>query len=78
MTREPACCELGDTAAGAAKIMKAEDVGAVPVCVSRETRKLVGIVTDRDIAVYVVATGRDPNYTQVVKGFRVMTLATWV
>jgi len=65
MTREPACCELGDTAAGAAKIMKAEDVGAVPVCVSRETRKLVGIVTDRDIAVYVVATGRDPNYTQV-------------
>jgi CBS domain-containing protein len=32
--------------------------------VSRQKRKLVGIVTDRDIAVYV-ATGRDPNHTQV-------------
>jgi CBS domain-containing protein len=65
MTRDPACCELGDTAAGAARIMRAEDVGAVPVCMNRQTRKLVGIVTDRDIAVYVVAKGRDPNRTQV-------------
>ena len=65
MTRDPACCELGDTAAGAARIMRAEDVGAVPVCMNRQTRKLVGIVTDRDIAVYVVAKGRDPNHTQV-------------
>lgn len=65
MTREPACCELGDTAAGAARIMKTEDVGAVPVCMNAQTRKLVGIVTDRDIALYVVAKGRDPNHTQV-------------
>jgi CBS domain-containing protein len=65
MTREPACCELGDTAAGAAKIMKAQDVGSVPVCMNLKTRKLVGIVTDRDIALYVVAKGRDANHTQV-------------
>lgn len=65
MTKEPAFCELGDTAADAAKIMKAEDVGAIPVCANRETRKLVGIVTDRDIAVYVVAKKRDANHTQV-------------
>ena len=65
MTREPACCDLGGTAADAARIMKAEDVGAVPVCLNRRTRKLIGILTDRDIAVYVVAKGRDPNHTQV-------------
>ena len=65
MTKEPAFCELGDTAADAAGIMKAEDVGAIPVCASRETRKLVGIVTDRDIAVYVVAKKGDANHTQV-------------
>jgi len=36
-----------------------------PVCLNLETRKLVGIVTDRDIALYVVATGKDANHTQV-------------
>ena len=65
MTKEPVCCELGDTAAAAAKIMKAQDVGSVPVCMNLHTRKLVGIVTDRDIALYVVAKGRDANHTQV-------------
>jgi CBS domain-containing protein len=65
MTREPACCELGDTVADAARIMKAENVGSVPVCTNRQTRKLVGIVTDRDIAVYVVAKGSDANHSQV-------------
>jgi CBS domain-containing protein len=65
MTRDPACCELGDTAANAAKIMKAHDVGSVPVCLNLDTRKLIGIVTDRDIALYVVAKGSDARTTQV-------------
>lgn len=65
MTKNPACCELGDTAANAAKIMKTQDVGSVPVCQDLGTRKLVGIVTDRDIALYVVAKGRDARTTQV-------------
>jgi len=65
MTKQPACCELGDTAAGVAKIMQTEDVGSIPVCVNRQNRKIVGIVTDRDIAIYVVAKGRDAKTTQV-------------
>lgn len=65
MTKEPACCEAGDTAADAARIMKAANVGSVPVCTDLTTRKLLGIVTDRDIAVYAVAKGRDANHTQV-------------
>ena len=49
MTREPACCEPSESIAGVAEIMKRQDVGAVPVVDSKESRRLVGIVTDRDI-----------------------------
>lgn len=58
MTREPACCEPADPIVRAAQVMKTEDVGAVPVVESTASRKLVGIVTDRDIVVKVVAQGR--------------------
>jgi len=58
MTREPACCEPGDSVQKIAQLMKNEDVGALPVVESRSSRKLVGIVTDRDIVVRVVAGGR--------------------
>jgi CBS domain-containing protein len=42
----------------AAQEMQTCDVGALPVC---ESDKLVGIITDRDIAVRAVATGKDPS-----------------
>ena len=58
MTREPACCEPGDSIQKIAQLMKNEDVGALPVVESQSSRKLVGIVTDRDIVVRVVAGGR--------------------
>jgi CBS domain-containing protein len=58
MTREPACCEPGETIVRAAQIMKSEDVGAVPVVDSSASRRLVGIITDRDIVVKVLAAGR--------------------
>jgi CBS domain-containing protein len=58
MTREPVCCEPGDTIPRAAEVMKREDVGSVPVVQSRDDGRLVGIVTDRDIVVKVVADGR--------------------
>ncbi len=63
MTRDPKCCVPTDNAMRAAKLMKIEDVGSVPICGSHETRRLVGIVTDRDLALQVVATGRDPQRT---------------
>ena len=55
MTREPACCEPGDSIVRAAQLMKTEDVGAVPVVDSNAAGRLVGIVTDRDIVVKVLA-----------------------
>jgi len=65
MTANPICCTPDDTAARVAKIMKTEDVGSVPVCEGRESRKLVGIVTDRDLAIQVVAAGKDSNSVKV-------------
>ena len=64
MTKDPACCVPTDSAARVAKVMKTEDVGSVPVCESRTSRKLVGIITDRDLALHVVAEGRDANRTR--------------
>ncbi|HVL67091.1 MAG TPA: CBS domain-containing protein [Vicinamibacterales bacterium] len=57
MTREPACCEPGESIVRAATMMKREDVGALPVVESHEDKKLIGIVTDRDIVVKVLAEG---------------------
>lgn len=59
MTREPACCEPGDSIVRAAEMMKQQDVGSLPVVESRNDRQLVGIVTDRDLVVKVLAGGRN-------------------
>jgi CBS domain-containing protein len=58
MTLTPATCEPGDRVTRAAEIMKREDVGAVPVVESQESQRLVGIVTDRDLVLRVLAGGR--------------------
>ena len=47
----------------AAKKMASQDIGSLPVCA--EPRKVVGIITDRDITVRAVARGMDPNHTRV-------------
>ena len=57
MTRDPVCCEPGTSIAQLAQLMKREDVGSIPVVESQEDKRLVGIVTDRDIVVKVLAEG---------------------
>jgi CBS domain-containing protein len=49
--------------AEAAKKMASQDIGSLPVCA--EPRRVVGIITDRDITVRAVARGMDPNHTRV-------------
>jgi CBS domain-containing protein len=51
------------TLAEAAKKMASQDIGSLPVCTGE--RKVVGIITDRDITVRAVAHGMDPNRTRV-------------
>ena len=65
MTENPSCCVPSDSVAMAAQIMKREDVGPVLVVSDYNSRHLVGILTDRDLAINVVAEGRDPHNTRV-------------
>ena len=60
MTRDPRCVTPGASAREAAQIMRDEGVGIVP---GVEGDRLVGLVTDRDLAVRLVADGRDGNTT---------------
>jgi len=65
MTREPACCQPTDSISRVAGIMKREDVGSVPVVESLEGKQLIGIVTDRDLVVKVLAGGGDVERSTV-------------
>jgi len=56
MTPSPRTVESSAPVQEAAKIMRDEDVGAIPIV---ENGSLVGIVTDRDIALNVVAEGKE-------------------
>jgi CBS domain-containing protein len=45
--------------------MRAEDVGSVPVVENQSTKRLAGIVTDRDLVLKVLAEGRNGQCTTV-------------
>ena len=62
MTTNVRACEPNATVAEAAKLMAKEDVGPIPVV---EEGRLVGLITDRDIVVRVVANDKDPKTTTV-------------
>jgi CBS domain-containing protein len=64
MTPSPTCCQPAHTVVEVAEIMQREDVGLVPV-VEEPSHKLIGVLTDRDIVLNVVAAGRDPRGTAV-------------
>jgi len=65
MTRNPVSARPDDTVASVARLMKENDIGPVPIVDDNSSKKLVGIVTDRDLAIKVVAAGRDPQSTPV-------------
>ena len=62
MTSNPHSLDSGSSAVEAARIMRDEDTGIVPIV---EGDRLVGTVTDRDITVRVVAEGKDPSSATV-------------
>jgi CBS domain-containing protein len=59
MTEGCECVNSGETVADAARKLAQLNVGALPIC--GEDNKLKGMLTDRDIAIKVVAEGKDPN-----------------
>jgi CBS domain-containing protein len=62
MTSKVCSIDAEKPVAHAAKMMRDEDVGLAPIV---EGDRLVGTLTDRDIAIRVVADGRDPEATKV-------------
>jgi CBS domain-containing protein len=62
MTPNPVCVSEKDSVRDAARIMKEKDTGVVPVV---DGRKIIGLVTDRDIVVRLIADGRDPASCRV-------------
>lgn len=63
MTPDPITMPADRTAVDAARVMKDADVGTI--IITDETDGVCGIATDRDIAVRVVAEGRDPQKTRL-------------
>lgn len=65
MTKNLVCCLPGDMVVKAAGLMKSENIGPILVIENEQTQKLVGIVTDRDLALKIVAEGREAKSTKV-------------
>lgn len=66
MTKDLVYSKPDDSVDDVARLMKKEDIG--PVLIVEESdqgKRLVGIVTDRDLAIKVVGEGRDPKKTKV-------------
>jgi CBS domain-containing protein len=61
MTPNPACCTPDNTAQEAAALMRDNDCGSIPVVESASSNRLVGTVTDRDLAIRGIAAGRGPD-----------------
>ena len=61
MTPDPACCTPDTTAQEAAALMRDNDCGSIPVVESDQRKRLIGIVTDRDLAVRGLAEGKGPD-----------------
>jgi CBS domain-containing protein len=61
MTDSPAVCTPDTPAQDAARLMQDNDCGSIPVVESRDSMKLIGIVTDRDLALRVLGRGMGPE-----------------
>jgi len=65
MSKNPVYSLPSDPVEKAAQLMKTENIGSLPVVADAQTKKLVGIVTDRDLALQIVAGGRNAQRTKV-------------
>jgi CBS domain-containing protein len=65
MTKDVVTCSPEATILDVAQLMKEEDIGPVLIVDNEQSRTLVGIMTDRDIVLKVIADGQDPKTTRV-------------
>jgi CBS domain-containing protein len=67
MSSDPVCCLPGDSAQKVAALLRDNNIGSVPVIESTQSRRLVGMITDRDLCCGVMADGLDPKTAPVGK-----------
>jgi CBS domain-containing protein len=67
MSSNPVCCLPADSAQRVARMMCDHNIGSIPVVIDQDSRKLVGVITDRDLCCAVVADGLDPKSTAIEK-----------
>ena len=60
MTTDPACCISETALQEVAQMMVDHDCGEIPVVDSKETKRPIGVITDRDIVCRTVAKGVNP------------------
>lgn len=65
MTPDPVFVTPDDSLVDAARLMVERNIGFLPVCESRDTRRAIGCLTDRDIVARAVAQGKNPADTRV-------------
>ena len=65
MTKDVVTCTSDASIVEVAQLMKTEDIGPVLIVDNETSHTLVGIVTDRDIVIKVIADGQDTNTTRV-------------
>jgi CBS domain-containing protein len=61
MTTDPACCSADDPVQRVAQLMAEKDCGCIPVVADGTDGRVLGVITDRDIAVRGVAKGKGPD-----------------
>lgn len=69
MTPDPVCCLPEDTAQKVAAVLREKNVGAMPVVLDQSSRKLVGVITDRDLCCRVLANGSNPATMRIDRIF---------
>src|SRR5690348_1340242 len=65
MSTSPVWCSPKDDVQSVASEMRTNSIGFVVVLRSSYDRQLLGVVTDRDVCLKVVAAGYDPRFTRV-------------
>jgi len=67
MSPNPVCCLPTDSAQRVARTMCDHNVGSLPVVLDQDSRKLVGVITDRDLCCSVIADGLDAKSVTIEK-----------
>ena len=65
MKSDPVCCIAQNSALDAAWLMRTYNYGCLPVVSGPTTRRLIGIVTDRDLCMAVLPRGAAPSSVTV-------------